>query len=91
MMSQKSPKHGWDRLLGWVGISEPQNLATSVETSIKIDEEGYRQRNFACYCLIEIHTHIDNPLADLELVKPGPTCQRYDCAKLGDIVFENEK
>jgi hypothetical protein len=89
--SQNSPNDGWNFLEESVGVPEPQKFATSVETSIQIDEQGFGQWNFPGHCLFKIHARLNHALADFEFVKPSASRRSRNCAKLGKSVLENEK
>jgi len=88
--SQNSPNNGWNLLEESVGVPKPQKLATSVEASIQVDEQGFGQWNFPRYCLFKIHARLNHALADFEFVKPSAARQSRNCAELGESVFENE-
>jgi len=89
--SQDSPNNCWNFLEESVGVPEPQKLATSVETSIQVDEQGFGQWNFPGHCLFKKHARLNHALADFEFVKPSAARRSRNCAKLGESVLENEK
>jgi len=89
--SQNGPNDSWNHLEDSVGIPEPQKLATSVETSIQVDEQGFGHWNFPGHCLFKIHARLNHTLADFEFVKPSAARRSRNCAKLGESVLENEK